>query len=79
MSPLKIIDSHFHVWDLQEQTLDWLNASDDVALLRRSFSIEELIDEYRKVPDVALEGLIHIEADTTDSSVEDHKILTLME
>lgn len=79
MSPLKIIDSHFHVWDLQQQTLDWLNASDDVATLRRSFSIEELVDEYRKVPDVALEGLIHVEADTTDSSVEDHKILTLME
>ena len=64
MSTLDIIDSHFHQWNLEKQTLPWLEA--EPAALRRSFSVHELMRQYEQIDDVRLVGLVHIEADCAD-------------
>lgn len=79
MSALQVIDSHFHAWDLKRQSLAWLESGQEVGVLRRNFTIEQLIDEYCGVADVDLKGLIHIEADTTDARVEDRMVFDTME
>ena len=78
MSALQVIDSHFHAWDLQRQSLAWLEAEKKLSVLRRDFSIAQLIDEYQGVADVELKGLVHIEADTTDAKIEDSMVLETM-
>ena len=39
---MTIIDAHHHVWDLDVRDQDWL-AGPEMALLRRSFSVEEAV------------------------------------
>ncbi|MDK8305462.1 amidohydrolase family protein [Corynebacterium imitans] len=72
MSTLDIIDSHFHQWNLEKQTLPWLES--EPAALKRSFSVHELMRQYEQIDDVRLVGLVHIEADCEDPH-EEHQLV----
>jgi L-fuconolactonase len=41
-----VIDAHHHVWDLDVRDQDWI-AGDDMAVIRRSFSVDDLRPEAR--------------------------------
>ena len=43
----KIIDTHVHVWDLRKASYPWLN--DDTSILKRTYTIDELDDERKRV------------------------------
>lgn len=74
MSTLDIIDSHFHQWNLEKQTLPWLET--EPPALKRSFSVHELMRQYEQLEDVRLLGLVHVEADCEDPS-EEHLLVRL--
>jgi L-fucono-1,5-lactonase len=41
-----VIDAHHHVWDLELRDQDWI-AGDDMAVIRRSFSVDDLRPQAR--------------------------------
>lgn len=65
---LKIVDSHFHMWDPQVQDLPWLDASNPIA---KKFDISSLEAEYAKYPDVEFVGGVYVEIDCADPEQED--------
>ena len=44
MSDLKVIDSHFHVWNLDTQNLPWLDGTDGT--ITHTYKVEDLEAEY---------------------------------
>lgn len=65
---IKLIDTHFHVWNLDKQNLPWL---EDVPALKKSYLIEDYINEYKKLDNVILEGGIYVEVDSDNPILED--------
>lgn len=66
---LDIIDSHFHMWDLNKLELPWLSSVSPQ--LNRSFEASELFALYDSYPDINFVGAIHIEADVTQPHEEE--------
>ena len=64
MKKLAVIDTHFHVWDLEQVKLAWL---DDRPDLNRTIGFEEFLDFYK---DRNLLGALYIESDSEDKQAE---------
>ena len=71
---LEIVDSHFHIWDLDVLRLPWLNSCKGV--IKRSFSADDLVKEYAKMG-VDFKGGVYVEVDCDDAIKEDEYIFTL--
>ena len=41
---LEIVDSHFHIWDLNILNLPWLNSC--AGIIKRSFSMDDIAKAY---------------------------------
>ena len=41
---LEIVDSHFHIWDLNILNLPWLNSC--AGIIKRSFSMDDIAKDY---------------------------------
>lgn len=68
---LKIIDTHFHIWDLNRQNLPWL---DDVKELQASFSIDDYLKAYEDIDDIDFKGGVYVEVDSDNPYLEDEII-----
>lgn len=66
---LKLIDTHFHVWDLAVQDLPWLAGTD--GSITRTFTPADFHAAYDAVPDVELAGAVYVEVDGADPLQED--------
>lgn len=71
MQRLKIIDSHFHIWDPDVEHMSWLAGIP--ALKGRRFSFDDLIAQYEKF-DVDFLGGVYVEVDCTNHEAEDRYI-----
>ena len=71
----KIIDTHFHVWDLEKQDLPWLEDVDEV--LKRTFTFEEFSNNYNEIDGIDFVGGIYVEVDGKDPIQEDEIIYDL--
>lgn len=65
---LKIVDSHFHMWDPAVQKLPWLDSSNPIA---KKFTIESLEEQYATFADVEFVGGVYVEIDCADPEQED--------
>ena len=64
MKKLAVIDTHFHIWDLEQVKLAWLDNRPDI---NRTISFEEFLDFYK---DRNLLGALYIESDSEDKQAE---------
>ena len=54
MSDLKVVDSHFHVWNLDTQSLPWLDGTDGT--ITHTYKVEDLEAEYARQAGVEFVG-----------------------
>ncbi|WEV65010.1 amidohydrolase family protein [Bifidobacterium sp. ESL0764] len=66
---LKVIDSHFHMWDPAVQNLPWL----DGMKINRKYTFEDLKAEYEHVG-VDFLGGVYVEVDCVDHEQEDRLV-----
>ncbi|AHE94330.1 L-rhamnose mutarotase [Campylobacter fetus subsp. venerealis] len=71
---LEIVDTHFHIWDLDILHLPWLNSYKGV--INRSFDIDDICKAYGKY-DLCFKGGIYVEVDCDDRVKEDEHIFNL--
>ena len=70
---LEVVDSHFHILDLNVLNLPWLNSCADI---NRSFSIDDLCKAYGKY-DLNFKGGVYVEVDCDNAIKEDEYIFNL--
>ncbi|MFR8927429.1 MAG: amidohydrolase, partial [Peptoniphilus senegalensis] len=75
MKKIKVIDTHFHVWDLDKQNLPWLEGADDV--IKKTFTIEDYFNKYDEVDGIDFVGGIYVEIDGADPVEEDEIVYDL--
>lgn len=68
---LKIIDSHFHIWDLEKQNLPWLASCPTIA---KSYSIENYKKIYENFKEIDFLGGVYVEVDSDNPILEDELI-----
>ncbi|MGS2664766.1 amidohydrolase family protein [Corynebacterium glucuronolyticum] len=68
---MRVVDSHFHTWDLEKQAMSWLDGESEK--LRRSFTYDGLATVYEHLG-ITLAGAVHVEADADDPVLE-HSLL----
>lgn len=68
---LKIIDTHFHIWDLEKQNLPWLK---DCPQIQESYLIDDYINAYKEIEGIEFEGGVYVEVDSDDPILEDELI-----
>lgn len=73
---LTIIDSHFHLWNLDVLHLPWLA---DCPAIAHSYATSDLITAYKAHADVRFLGGVYIEVDCDDRLKEDEYIYGLKE
>lgn len=71
---LEVVDSHFHIWDLNVLNLPWLNSC--AGVIKRSFSVDDLVKEYGR-HDLTFKGGVYVEVDCDDAIREDDYIFNL--
>ncbi len=76
MSDLKVIDSHFHVWDLVTQSLPWLTGTDGT--ISHTYRFDDLAAAYAELPGVEFIGGVYVEVDCADPVAEDGIVFDLM-
>ena len=69
MSDLKVVDSHFHVWNLDTQSLPWLDGTDGT--ITHTYKVEDLEAEYARQAGVEFVGGVYVEVDCADHEAED--------
>lgn len=74
-SRTRLIDAHFHVWDLSRQRLPWLDGVDPS--LSRTFGPDEYLALYDRREDVELLGGVYVEVDADDCELEDRIVAGL--
>lgn len=72
---LKIIDTHFHIWDLEKQDLPWLAGVPET--IKKTFTIQQYIENYDKIEDIDFVGGIYVEIDGKDPIQEDEIIYNI--
>lgn len=77
VADLRIIDPHFHTWDLSTQQLQWLGSTP--ADFQKSYEFEELARFYRGCPGVDFAGGVIVEADVVDATHEARQMAELTE
>ncbi len=65
---IDIIDSHFHIWDLDRQNLPWLNDNPSIA---KSYSINEYENMYKNFDGINFLGGVYVEVDSDNPILED--------
>lgn len=65
---MKIIDTHLHLWDLNEISLPWLNGEGEV--LNRSYLLSDYMEETEKNKEYEVVGAVYIEVDAAPSDRE---------
>lgn len=65
---MRILDSHFHIWDLSALKLSWL---DDYEALKKDFLMQDYLKECQKN---AIEKGIYIEVDSDDKNDENEYV-----
>lgn len=68
---LKIIDTHFHIWDLKKQNLPWL---EECPQIKKSYLIDDYINAYEEIDGINFEGGVYVEVDSDDPILEDELI-----
>ena len=58
MSDLKVVDSHFHVWNLDTQSLPWLDGTDGT--ITHTYKVEDLEAEYARQAGVEFVGGVYV-------------------
>lgn len=69
MTNTKIIDTHFHIWNLEKQNLPWLEDVDDK--IKKTFTIDDYLENYEKHEDIDFLGGVYVEVDGADPINED--------
>ena len=69
VNKLRVVDSHFHIWDPAVQHLPWLATASPA--IRRRFTLDDLAREYAAYDDVEFLGGVYIEVDQEDWAQED--------
>ena len=69
MSDLRVVDAHFHVWDLDTQSLPWLAGTDGT--ITHTYTFEDLAAEYAHEAGVEFVGGVYVEVDCADREAED--------
>ncbi|GEM_PF-122554 len=72
---VEIVDSHFHIWDLDVLNLPWLNSCRGT--INRSFSMDDFVKSYAKFGGVKFAGGVYVEVDCDDRVKEDEHIFSL--
>lgn len=79
--PLSVIDTHFHMWDLQKQNLPWLATTDGT--ITKTFSFADYLEAWAAVAqdvkadtgvDLDFTGGIYVEVDGDDPLLEDQLV-----
>lgn len=76
MADLRVIDAHFHVWDLAAQRLPWLAGTD--GSISRTYTFGDLADIYARMDGVEFVGGVYVEVDCDDAAAEDAIVYDLM-
>lgn len=63
----KIIDSHFHIWNIEKQNLPWLQSCPDID---KTYTIDDYKKMYER-NDVEFLGGVYVEVDGDDPILED--------
>jgi predicted TIM-barrel fold metal-dependent hydrolase/L-rhamnose mutarotase len=69
----EVVDSHFHIFDLNVLNLPWLNSC---AAINRSFSVDDLCKDYGKY-NLDFKGGVYVEVDCDNPIKEDEYIFNL--
>ncbi|PAF47884.1 amidohydrolase [Helicobacter sp. 13S00401-1] len=70
---LEVVDSHFHIWNLDVLSLPWLK---DCKAIDKSFSLDDFVKLYGPV-DAFLKGGVYVEVDCSDRFKENEYIYGL--
>lgn len=65
---IDIIDSHFHIWDLEKQNLPWL---EDCPPIAKSYSIDDYKKMYESFNGINFLGGVYVEVDSDNPILED--------
>lgn len=74
---LKVIDRHFHVWDLEKQNLPWLETTD--GSISNTYKFSDLENAYAGLDDVEFVGGVYVEIDCDNALQEDEIVYKLMQ
>ena len=74
---LNVIDSHFHVWNLETQELPWLEGTDGT--ITSTYTLADLETEYAGLDDVDFKGGVYVEIDCADHEAEDKIAYDIMQ
>ena len=76
---LEIVDSHFHIWDLNILNLPWLNSC--AGIIKRSFSMDDIAKAYQEaILDFYDHGCRYLQIDDTSwTYLIDEKFLQKVE
>ncbi len=69
---LRVIDAHFHVWDLSCQNLPWLEGTD--GSITCTYDLSDLEAAYAGLPGVDFVGGVYVEVDGDDPALEDRLV-----
>lgn len=65
---IDIIDSHFHIWDLDKQNLPWLETCPSIA---KTYTIDDYKKVYENFPGINFLGGVYVEVDSDNPILED--------
>ncbi|CZE48342.1 L-rhamnose mutarotase [Campylobacter geochelonis] len=71
---LEVVDSHFHIWDLNILNLPWLESCKGI--IDKSFDLDDFAKVYGKY-DIKFKGGVYIEVDCDNRVKEDEHIFSL--
>lgn len=72
MRTLKLIDTHFHLWDLDVQNLPWLETTDGT--ITQTYDMARFKEAYAQLDGVEFLGGVYVEVDGDDPAQEDELI-----
>lgn len=73
---LKVIDTHFHVWNLDRQSLPWLDHTD--GSIMHTYTFKDYLKAWNEVSFVDFLGGVYVEIDCADCIQEDEVVWELL-
>lgn len=73
---LKVIDTHFHLWNLERQSLPWLDDTDGT--ITHTYTLKDYLDAWGEVSFVDFLGGVYVEIDCADYYQEDEVVWDLL-
>lgn len=76
MKNVTVIDTHFHLWDLERQSLPWLADTDGT--ITHTYKLSDYLEAWEGIDGVDFLGGVYVEVDCADCLQEDEIVWELL-